>query len=103
MNSTLTCDSPIAAPAAPAAPGFYERLVLLSLKPFVHGGMRMVYPDGSTRIFGAPGAQITAEMRIRSLDFFKRCALFGNVGFRVIEANIKEVLRDPNQDRASWC
>ena len=80
MNSTLTCDTPIAAPSAPAAPGFYERLVLLSLKPFVHGGMRMVYPDGSTRIFGAPGAEITAEMRIRSLDFFKRCALYGNVG-----------------------
>ena len=32
-----------------------------------------------------------------------RQKLFGNVGFRVIEANIKEVLRDPNQDQASWC
>jgi len=32
-----------------------------------------------------------------------RQKLFGNIGFRVIEANIKEVLRDPNQDQASWC
>ena len=32
-----------------------------------------------------------------------RQKLFGNVGFRVIEANVREVLRDPNQDQASWC
>lgn len=32
-----------------------------------------------------------------------RQKLYGNVGFRVIEANIREVLRDPNQDQASWC
>jgi predicted DsbA family dithiol-disulfide isomerase len=32
-----------------------------------------------------------------------RQKLFGNVGFRVIEANIREVLRDPHQDQASWC
>ena len=32
-----------------------------------------------------------------------RQKLYGNVGFRVIEANIKELLREPNQDQASWC
>ncbi|MEO8758946.1 MAG: DsbA family protein [Devosia sp.] len=32
-----------------------------------------------------------------------RQKLFGNLGFRVIEANIKELLRDPHQDQASWC
>ena len=32
-----------------------------------------------------------------------RQKLFGNIGFRVIEANIKEVLREPDQDQASWC
>lgn len=32
-----------------------------------------------------------------------RQKLYGNVGFRVIEANIREILRDPDQDQASWC
>jgi predicted DsbA family dithiol-disulfide isomerase len=31
-----------------------------------------------------------------------RQRLYGNVGYRVIEANIQELLRD-NSDRASWC
>ena len=32
-----------------------------------------------------------------------RQKLFGNVGFRIIEANIREMLREPNADQASWC
>ena len=32
-----------------------------------------------------------------------RQRLFGNVGFRVIEANIRELLRAPADDQASWC
>lgn len=32
-----------------------------------------------------------------------RQKLFGNVGFRVIEANIRELLHDPHVDQASWC
>ena len=82
MNSTLTYDhtSVTTTPAA-QKPGFYEWLLLQSMRPFVHGGMRMIYPNGRTRIFGAHGAEITAEMRVRNLEFFKRCALFGNVGF----------------------
>ena len=82
MNTTLTCDSPVSDSGVSATPrGFYEHLLMLSMRPFVHGGMRMVHPDGSSQVLGAPGAEITAEMRIRSHEFFKRCALFGNVGF----------------------
>jgi predicted DsbA family dithiol-disulfide isomerase len=32
-----------------------------------------------------------------------RQKLFGNVGYRIIEANIQELLREPNADQASWC
>jgi predicted DsbA family dithiol-disulfide isomerase len=32
-----------------------------------------------------------------------RQKLYGNVGFRVIDANITELLRAPSQDQASWC
>ena len=31
-----------------------------------------------------------------------RQRLYGNVGYRILEANIQELLRD-NRDRASWC
>jgi predicted DsbA family dithiol-disulfide isomerase len=32
-----------------------------------------------------------------------RQKLYGNVGYHIIEANILELLRDPNPDEASWC
>ena len=32
-----------------------------------------------------------------------RQKLYGNVGYRIIEANILELLRDPKPDDASWC
>ena len=32
-----------------------------------------------------------------------RQKLYGNVGYRVIEANIKELLRSPSAGAASWC
>jgi predicted DsbA family dithiol-disulfide isomerase len=32
-----------------------------------------------------------------------RQKLYGNVGYRVIEANIKELLRSPTAGNASWC
>ena len=32
-----------------------------------------------------------------------RQKLYGNVGYRIIEANIQELLRDPKADEASWC
>ena len=32
-----------------------------------------------------------------------RQKLYGNIGFRLIEANIQELLRSPRADEASWC
>lgn len=32
-----------------------------------------------------------------------RQQLYGNVGYRVIEANVHELLRDPRSGEASWC
>ena len=32
-----------------------------------------------------------------------RQKLYGNIGFRLIEANIQELLRAPRADEASWC
>jgi predicted DsbA family dithiol-disulfide isomerase len=32
-----------------------------------------------------------------------RQKLYGNVGYRVLEANVQELLRAPSADQASWC
>lgn len=32
-----------------------------------------------------------------------RQRLYGNVGYRIIEANVRELLRDPSYGEASWC
>jgi predicted DsbA family dithiol-disulfide isomerase len=32
-----------------------------------------------------------------------RQKLYGNIGFRLIEANIQELMREPRPDEASWC
>ncbi len=32
-----------------------------------------------------------------------RQKLFGNVGYRLLQVNIQELLRNPSQDEASWC
>lgn len=32
-----------------------------------------------------------------------RQRLYGNVGYRIIEANIRELMRDPGSGEASWC
>jgi predicted DsbA family dithiol-disulfide isomerase len=47
------------------------------------------------------------KMRIEGSPSFVldegRQKLYGNVGFRLIEANIQELLRTPRGDEASWC
>jgi hypothetical protein len=33
----------------------------------------------------------------------RRRKLYGNIGFRLLDANIQELLRAPRSDEASWC
>lgn len=60
----------------------YEKQVMKSFSRFQHGGLRMIFPDGDSHVLGANDAEVTVEMRIhRRESFFKRCALYGNIGF----------------------
>jgi cyclopropane-fatty-acyl-phospholipid synthase len=61
--------------------GFYEKVVMLAFGKMQHGGLRLVLPDGRERQLGDPAAAVTAEIRVQHPDFFRRVALFGNVGF----------------------
>ena len=51
--------------------------------------------------------QEAEKMRIEGSPSFVlnegRQKLYGDVGFRIIEANIEELLRVPGDEQASWC
>lgn len=63
----------------------------------------------SGRAYAALSADLEASERlqVRGSPTFVlndgRQKLYGNVGYRVIEANVQELLRAPPQDQASWC
>ncbi|HCN76063.1 MAG TPA: cyclopropane-fatty-acyl-phospholipid synthase [Verrucomicrobiales bacterium] len=86
MNSTLTLDSAqaeaIPATASSAEGGFYERLFFFAMRSMRHGCLRIVYPGGRVRLLGDGVSAPQAEMRLRDpRAFFRRCILFGNIGF----------------------
>jgi len=78
MNDTLTASTAI---PAKASPGLYQRLVLDALGKMSAGCLHIELPDGTAHTIGTPGAEISAAIRIRDAVFFKRCMLFGDVGF----------------------
>lgn len=69
------------AESQPAGAGLYARLVLDALRQMTAGCLRLDLPDGTTRIFGTPGAATTAHIRVVNPAFFQKCVLFGDVGF----------------------
>lgn len=64
---------------------------------------------GDGRAFAALSTdyKLAAEAGVQGSPSFVlnqgRQKLYGNVGFRIIEANISELLRAPKADQASWC
>lgn len=63
--------------------------------------------DGTAFASLATDYQDADKMRIEGSPSFVlndgRQKLYGNVGFRIIEANIQELLRVPGGEQASWC
>jgi cyclopropane-fatty-acyl-phospholipid synthase len=68
------------------APGssFYEKRVLGILTRMSRGKLRLTLPGGEEVEFGErgnSGSEATAHIRVVSSRFFKRCILYGDVGF----------------------
>jgi cyclopropane-fatty-acyl-phospholipid synthase len=61
--------------------GFYQQLVMQALNQMTLGCLRLELPGGAKKIIGQPDAKISAHVRIVNQNFFKRCVLFGDVGF----------------------
>ncbi len=59
----------------------YQRIVLGLLSEMTQGFMRIVLPDGEVREFGDKNSPYKATIRIIRESFFRRCVLFGDVGF----------------------
>ena len=71
------------------------------------GAIEKRFHDGTAFARLAADYQDADKMRIEGSPSFVlnegRQKLYGNVGFRIIEANIQELLRVPGGNQASWC
>lgn len=63
------------------SPSFYERTVLDMLSKMELGRLDVQLPGGNTVSIGNGEGGIHAEMTVNDPDFFRRCVLFGDVGF----------------------
>ena len=59
---------------------FYESLVLDMLSKMDKGKLTISLPSGESFSLGN-GNEISANIEVRSENFFKRCVLFGDIGF----------------------
>jgi cyclopropane-fatty-acyl-phospholipid synthase len=61
--------------------GFYQKQVFRLLEKMTLGTLNVAMPDGSKRVIGNGTGEITASVKINDAYFFKRCILYGDVGF----------------------
>jgi cyclopropane-fatty-acyl-phospholipid synthase len=80
MNQELSVDLNVTRPPA-ASGGLYESLIFRGMERMKRGYMEIELPDGRRRTLGDPAETIRASVRIRDSHFFRRCMLFGDVGF----------------------
>jgi cyclopropane-fatty-acyl-phospholipid synthase len=82
MKATIAINEPsLSRAAGKDSPGWYERIILNALGRMKLGCLELELPGGGKRILGQAGAVMTARVRIVRASFFKRCVLFGDVGF----------------------
>src|SRR5512138_363192 len=64
-----------------ARSSWLEGHVLRALAGMRQGYLRLALPDGEVYDFGDPHASEHAAITVRNPDFFKKCLLYGDVGF----------------------
>jgi cyclopropane-fatty-acyl-phospholipid synthase len=64
-----------------ASRGFYEKLVLDLLSAMPYGSLELTMPGGEQLKFGNGEGNINANAVVKNPDFFKRCVLYGDIGF----------------------
>jgi len=90
MNQPLQTTSTATVGPASETPSFFQVAVLSAFAEMKLGRLHLVLPDGTVREFGqpgipatviAPGVSNTAYLRVRRAEFFKKCTLYGDIGF----------------------
>lgn len=61
--------------------GFYEKLILGAFAEMPYGRLDLSLPGGRTASFGDGSGKIHAQININDTAFFRRCVLYGDVGF----------------------
>lgn len=61
--------------------GFYEKVVLNMLSRMEMGSLSITMPSGENITLGNGTGNISASIRINNDSFFKRCVLYGDIGF----------------------
>lgn len=61
--------------------GFYERAILGIFEDMTEGRMTISMPDGEQIILGNGEGHVNASVTIHNNKFFKRCVLYGDIGF----------------------
>lgn len=64
-----------------AHPGLYEKLVLDAFSAMTAGCLHLELPSGEVMVIGTRGAEVSARIRVLDSAFFRKCVLFGDVGF----------------------
>jgi cyclopropane-fatty-acyl-phospholipid synthase len=61
--------------------GFYQKVIMDLLLKMELGTLNLVLPNGDFRVLGNGEGNVTANVEIKNEDFFKRCVLYGDIGF----------------------
>ena len=80
-DSTARSGTNAHAGSASAPYGLYERLVVAAFDEMTAGCLHLDLPSGESKVIGTPGAEVSALIRGRDAAFFRKCVLFGEVGF----------------------
>jgi cyclopropane-fatty-acyl-phospholipid synthase len=59
----------------------FRKLVLDSLRPLQCGSLELVLPGSRRLWFGGLDKSLAARIEVKDEDFFRRCVLFGPIGF----------------------
>lgn len=59
----------------------YERLILNQLTQMTLGSMTITMPSGEIIFIGNADADLKATVKVNRSSFFKRCVLYGDIGF----------------------
>lgn len=78
-----TCTTPMHHPSTPLRlhQSFWERLTWRALDGMNEGHLIVELPDGRRKEFGRPGGVVEARIRVHRGEFFRRCVLYGDIGF----------------------